>query len=70
MPCVEQRRLAGWIAARGWVASVMLVPWLIGTVAVIDWLAFVLRLKDLVMGRLLGVFWFSLLILSSVFDLI
>jgi len=48
----------------------MLVPWLIGTVAVIDWLAFVLRLKDLVMGRLLGVFWFSLLILSSVFDLI
>lgn len=33
-----------------------LVPWLIGAVAVIDWLAFVLRLKDLVVDRLLGVF--------------
>jgi hypothetical protein len=57
MPFAEQRRLAGWLASHGWVASVTLVPWLIGTVAVIDWLAFVLRLKDLVMGRLLGMFW-------------
>jgi hypothetical protein len=56
MPLAEQRRLAGWIASRRWVASVTLVPWVIGTVTVIDWLAFVLRLKDLVMGRLLGMF--------------
>jgi hypothetical protein len=36
---------------------VTLVPWLIVTVAVIEWLASVLRLKDLVMGMLLGLFW-------------
>jgi len=57
MPFAEQRLLAGLLAARGWVASVTLVAWLISTIVVIDWLAFVLRLKDLVMGTLLGMFW-------------